>query len=102
MKEYRVIKEFTPIFTRVLIKREDANLLKKAGDAKIILPDKVKDAYQSAEGVIVKVGDDCTDEVKALIGAKVLFAKFGGEDMIINDEQHVLLDQGDIFGKVER
>lgn len=102
MKEYRVIKEFTPIFTRVLIKREDASLLKKAGDAKIILPDKIKDSYQSAEGVIVKVGDDCVDEVKSLIGSKVLFAKFNGEDMIINDEQHVLLDQGDIFGKVER
>lgn len=102
MKDYKVIKEFTPLFTKVLIKREDANLLKKMGDAKLIIPDQVKSAYQSAEGVIVRTGDDCADEVKALIGEKVLFAKFGGEDMIINDEQHVLLDQADIFGKVVR
>lgn len=101
-KQYKSIKDFTPIFGRVLIKREAANLHKKMTDAKIIIPDKVKDAYQSSEGILMKCGDTCADEVKALIGKKVLFAKFSGEDFLINGEDYVLLNEGDIFGKVDR
>lgn len=101
-REFKVIREFTPIFDRILIKRDDASLTKKMTDAKLIIPDTVKAQYQSSEGVLVKCGDDCCEGIKKLIGERVLFAKFSGEDMIINGEEYVLMSEGDIFGKVER
>jgi chaperonin GroES len=96
-KNYR---DFTPCFDRILLKREDSALSKKTTNAGLLLPEQIKDRYKSSEGVLVKIGDECRDSVKAMLGKKVLFAKYSGEDLQLNGEDYVLATEGDIFGEL--
>lgn len=92
-------QEFDPIFDRVLIKRFESALLKKSKKAGIVLPDTVQSKYQASSGVLIKCGEECRDVVKALLGRKVLFAKYSGEDITIDGEEYFLATDGDIFGE---
>lgn len=93
-------KDFNPIFDRVLIKRDDSSLQKKTEKAKLILPDTMKGKYQSSEGVLVKCGSECRQEVLDLLGKPVLFSKFSGDDIVIGGKEYVLATDGDIFGGI--
>lgn len=95
------MSKFTPIFDRVVIKRSDSNLKKNADKSGIILPDTVKNSYEAVQGVLLKCGDTCADEVKALVGKEVLFAGFSGQDMEIDGEKVLLATDRDIFGGLE-
>lgn len=96
--------EFVPIFDRVVIKRDKSALQRRADRANIITPDKVKSSYQSSEGTLVRVGEDCCELVKGLVGKRILFAKYSGDDLPDNwygdDDQYVLAHEGDIFGEI--
>lgn len=96
-----MIKEFIPIFDRVLIKRQKSSLERKTDKASIILPDNVKDAYKSSEGVLIKAGEDCCEVVQNLLGKAILFAKYSGDDLKINGDDYVLASERDIFGEVK-
>lgn len=91
---------FTPIFDRVLIKRCDSSLSKKVSKVGLVLPDNVKDSYKASQGTIVVCGDSCHDDVKNLIGKEVLFARYSGDDIVLNGEEYVLLSDRDIFGGI--
>lgn len=93
-------KQFAPIFDRVLIKRDDSSLQRKTEKSGLVLPDQIKDKYQSSEGTLVKCGNDCHPDVIAMIGEKVLFAKFSGDDLTLNNENFVLATDKDIFGGI--
>jgi chaperonin GroES len=96
-----MIKEFDPIFDRVLIKREKSSLERKTDKANILLPENVRGAYKSSEGTLVKVGEDCSEVVKELLGKNILFAKYSGDDLKINGDDYVLASERDIFGEVK-
>lgn len=95
------MRDFTPCFDRVLIKREDSALSKKVSGAGLVLPETVSDRYKSSEGILVKVGEECRDSVMQMVGKKILFAKFSGEDLRLNGEDYVLATESDIFGELE-
>ena len=94
---------FEPIFTRIVVKREESALERKLDNAGLITPDNTKSSYQSSEGVLIKAGEDCCERVKELIGKKILFAKYSGDDLpedwFGDDDQYVLMDEADIFGE---
>ncbi len=92
---------FTPIFDRVLIKRSDSSLNKKAGKAGLIVPDSVSDKYKSSQGTLVLVGDDCADVVKDLLGKQVLFARYSGDEIMLDGEEYLLATDRDIFGGID-
>jgi chaperonin GroES len=94
-------KNFTPIFDRVLIKRDKSALERKVQKAGLITPDNVKDNYKSSEGILVKCADDCDERVKALTGKRILFARYMGDDIKIGDEEFVLCTDADIFGELK-
>lgn len=92
---------FTPIFDRVVIKRHDSALEKKTQKAGLILPEKISDQYKSSVGTLVMCGDGCADEVKDLIGKSVLFARYSGDEIKVNDEEFLLATDRDIFGGID-
>ena len=93
-------KDFNPIFDRVLIKREKSNIEKRADRAGIIMTDQSKSNFQASEGVLVKCGDGCHEDVKNMIGKAILFSKFSGDDIKIGNNEYVLATDKDVFGEI--
>lgn len=92
---------FTPIFDRVLIRRHDSALQKKTEKAGLILPDNAKDKYKSSIGTLVLCGADCHEDVQNLLGKAVLFARYSGDEIKLNDEEFLLATDRDIFGGID-
>jgi len=88
-----------PLHDRILIKRVEEKETVKGG---IIIPDSAKEKPQ--EGTVIAVGAGKLDddgkriplEVKA--GDKVLFGKYSGNEIKIDDVEHVILREDDILG----
>ena len=91
-----------PLGDRVLVKPLEAKEVKKGG---IIIPDTVKEKPQ--EGEIIALGTGrITDEGKKIsmevkIGEKILFKKYGGDEIKIGDVEHKILERDDILAVIE-
>ena len=88
-----------PLGDRVLMQAIEKNETKKSG---IIIPDTAKEKPQ--EGNIIAVGKGkMTDDGKVLsmdvkVGDKVLYGKYSGTEIKINDEEYIIMQQEDILG----
>ncbi|MGM0640974.1 MAG: co-chaperone GroES [Thermotogota bacterium] len=84
-----------PLGNRLLIKPV---VEEKKTESGIVLPDSAKEKPQRA--LVVEVGtlDDDYDINK---GDKVIFAKFAGTEIQMNDEDHIIIDVEDILAKIE-
>ncbi|MBB4211147.1 co-chaperone GroES [Rhodothalassium salexigens] len=93
---------FRPLHDRVLIRRVESEE-KTAGG--IIIPDTAKEKPQ--EGEVLAVGPGAKNdkgEVAPLDvkqGDKVLFAKWGGQEITIDGEDLLILKESDILGIVD-
>ena len=93
---------FRPLHDRVVVRRVDSEE-KTAGG--IIIPDTAKE--KPSEGVIVSVGPGARDEdgkhivpdVKA--GDRVLFGKWSGTEIKIDNEDMLIMKESDIMGVIE-
>jgi len=91
--------KITPLGDRVLVKPSAGEDVSSGG---ILLPDTAKEKPQ--EGTVLAVGtgrvlDDGTKvpmEVKA--GDKVLYGKYSGTEIKIDNEDHLILTERDILG----
>ena len=90
---------FTPLHDRVVVRRLESDE-KTAGG--LIIPDSAKE--KPAEGEVVSVGAGARDEAGARIpmdikaGDKVLFGKWSGTEVKINDEDMLIMKESDILG----
>ncbi len=92
---------FRPLHDRVVVRRVDSEE-KTAGG--IIIPDTAKE--KPSEGVIVSVGPGARDEdgkyivpdVKA--GDRVLFGKWSGTEIKIDNEDMLIMKESDIMGVI--
>ncbi len=90
---------FTPLHDRVVVRRLESEE-KTAGG--LIIPDSAKE--KPAEGEVVSVGAGARDEsgnrvpmdIKA--GDKVLFGKWSGTEVKINEEDMLIMKESDILG----
>jgi chaperonin GroES len=88
-----------PLGDRVLVKPQEAKETKRGG---IIIPDSAKEKPQ--EGLVVATGKGKTTEdgkvlpmdVKA--GDKILYGKYSGSEIKIDDEDYLIMHQDDILG----
>jgi chaperonin GroES len=88
-----------PLSDRVLVKRLEELEPKKGG---IIIPDTAKE--KPMEGKVIAIGPGKLDdkgkrvpiEVKA--GDRVLFGKYAGTEIKIDDDEHVILGSDEILG----
>lgn len=90
-----------PLADRVVVKPLEAEEQKKGG---IIIPDTAKEKPQ--QGEIIEVGTGrVTDEGKRLEfevkkGDKVLYGKYSGTEVTINDEDLLIMRESDILAVV--
>jgi len=91
-----------PLYDRVLVKRLEEEEVKKGG---IIIPDTAKEKPQRGKVVAVgegKVGDDGKRrplEVKE--GDVVLFGKYAGTEIKIDDEEYLIMREDEILGIIQ-
>ena len=91
-----------PLHDRLIVQRIEEKETVKGG---IIIPDTAKEKPQ--EGRVVAVGKGKTTEQGKLVvpdvkaGDKILFGKYSGSEVKIDDEEHLILREDDILGVIE-
>ncbi|OIO19259.1 MAG: co-chaperone GroES [Candidatus Magasanikbacteria bacterium CG_4_10_14_0_8_um_filter_32_14] len=87
-----------PLGDRILVKPQAEEEKTASG---IFLPDTV-DKEKKAEGQIIALGNgEKLAKLGLSVGMKVLFKKWGGEEIKINDEEYKILDHVDVIAVVE-
>jgi chaperonin GroES len=91
-----------PLGDRVLVKRDEPETITKGG---IIIPDNAQE--KQAKGKVVAVGKgnrDVNGNIHTLdvkVGDKILFSKFAGTEVKIDDENLIIMKEIDILGIIE-
>ncbi len=91
-------KKLTPIGDRVVVKPEPEEQKTKSG---IVLPDTAKE--KPSEGTVVAVGTgrifDNGQKVplEVKIGDKIIYSKYGGSEVKIDEEEFIILSERDIL-----
>ena len=87
-----------PLSDRVIVKAEAAEEKTASG---IILPDTAKEKPQ--EGKVVAVGpgkiSDSGNTIKMTVkvGDKVLYGKYSGTEVIVDNQEYLIMKENDIF-----
>ena len=90
-----------PLFDRVILKQLEAEETTKSG---IVLPGTAKEKPQQAEVVAVGPGgivDGKEVKMEVAVGNKVIYSKYAGTDVKLEDEEYVIVRQNDILAVVE-
>jgi chaperonin GroES len=93
--------KFKPLSDRILVKRTEPEEEVRGG---LVIPDTAKEKPQ--EGKVVAVGDgkvlDNGEKVKMAVkvGQQILFGKFSGTEVTIDDEEYLILREDDVLGIV--
>ena len=91
-----------PLYDRVLIKRIEEKEQKKGT---IIIPDTAKE--KPMEGKVVAVGAGAVNKegkrtpLEVKVGDRVLFGKYAGTEIKIDDQEHVILREDEVLGILE-
>lgn len=94
-------KKLSPIGDRVVVKPEPEEQKTKSG---IVLPDSAKEKPQ--EGTVVAVGSgrvlDSGQKVplEVKVGDKIIYSKYGGTEVKIDDEELIFLSEREILSKI--
>ncbi|PNR95856.1 co-chaperone GroES [Petrotoga sp. 9PWA.NaAc.5.4] len=84
-----------PLGNRLLIKPITEEKKTEGG---IVLPDSAKEKPQKAE--VIQIGK-LEDDYDLKIGDKVIFSKYAGTEIKIEDEDYIIIDVDDVLAKVE-
>uniref|UniRef100_A0ACD5ZJ70 Uncharacterized protein n=1 Tax=Avena sativa TaxID=4498 RepID=A0ACD5ZJ70_AVESA len=96
--KYTTVK---PLADRVLLKTKSAELKTTGG---ILLPSTAQSKPQSGEVVAIGEGriiGESKVEVSIQIGAQVVYSKYAGTEVELNDSNHLILKEDDIIGILE-
>ena len=93
--------KLVPLFDRVVLKPLVAEETTKSG---IVLPGQAKEKPQQAEVIAVGPGGvvdgkEITMQVK--VGDKVIYSKYSGTDVELEEEKFVVVKQNDILAVIE-
>jgi len=92
--------QLTPLHDRVLIRRLEEKESVRGG---IIIPDTAKEKPQ--EGEVMAVGAGKIEKGKRVpldvkVGDRILFGKYTGNDITIDDQEYLILREEEILAKV--
>jgi chaperonin GroES len=96
------VSKVRPLGDRILVKRVESENKTKGG---IIIPDTAKE--KPAEGIVVAVGpgavadDGRRREPVLKQGDRVLFTKYGGTDVKLDGEDHLIMRESDVLAVIE-
>jgi chaperonin GroES len=102
MKGVLISMNIRPLEDRVLVKPLEQGETKKGG---IIIPDSAKEKPE--EGKVVAVGPGKVLEngqkkpVDVKKGDKILFSKYAGNEITVNDEKHLIMKEDEILAVLE-
>ncbi len=84
-----------PLGSRLLIKpiKEE-----KKTDGGIVLPDTAKEKPMKAE--VIEVGKE-VEEIDVKPTDKVLYSKYAGTEIKIDDDDYIIIDEDDVLAKIE-
>ena len=93
--------KLVPLFDRVVLKQLEAEETTKSG---IVLPGQAKEKPQQAEVIAVGPGGvvdgkEITMQVK--VGDKVIYSKYSGTEVELDNEKYVVVKQNDILAVIE-
>lgn len=90
----------TPLHDRVLVRRLEEKEVVKGG---IIIPDTAKEKPQ--EGEVIAVGNGRREKGELIPldvkpGDRILFGKYSGNDIKIDEEEYLILKEDEILAKI--
>ena len=91
-----------PLYDRLLVKRIEEKEVKRGG---IIIPDSAKE--KPMEGKVIAVGsgrvekDGKTTPLQVKVGDRILFGKYAGTEIKIDEKEHVILREDEVLGIIE-
>jgi len=90
-----------PLYDRVLLKRIEIKEQNKGG---IIIPDTAKE--KPMEGKVIAVGSGRLEKgervkLEVKVGDKVLFGKYAGQEIKIDDVEHIILKEEEVLGIIK-
>ena len=65
----------------------------------LIIPDTAKEKPRMGKVVAVGTDEDLQEIIK--VGDNILFAKYGGEDITVGDDEFKIVQRGDILAVIE-
>lgn len=90
-----------PLYDRVLVKRVEEKEQRQGG---IIIPDTAKE--KPMEGKVIAVGSGRIEKdgkripMEVKVGDRVLFGKYSGTEIKIEDVEHVILREDEVLGVI--
>jgi len=92
--------QVTPLHDRVLVRRLEGKESAKGG---IIIPDTAKEKPQ--EGEVMAVGAGKIEDGKRIpldvkTGDRILFGKYTGTDITVDDQEYLILREEEVLAKV--
>ena len=94
--------KFRPLYDRIMVERVEEEEKTKSG---IIIPDAAREKQQ--RGKVVAVGKGRVNEKGEILkldvkeGDVVLFEKYGGEEIKIDNKEYVILKEESVVGVIE-
>ncbi|MCH5344058.1 MAG: co-chaperone GroES [Acetatifactor sp.] len=93
--------KLVPLGDRVVLKQLEAEETTKSG---IVLPGQNKEKPQQAEVIAVGPGgmmDGKEIKMQVKVGDQVIFSKYSGNEVKIDDEEYIIVKQNDILAVIE-
>lgn len=87
----------SPLGDNVLVKVQKMEKKTKSG---IVLPESADDEKPQI-GEVMAVGDD-NEKIKVRIGQKIIFAKYTGTEIKLDNEEYLILKSEDILAVVQQ
>jgi len=84
---------FQPLGQRVLVKRVEEEAKTASG---IIIPDNAKEKPSNA--TVIAVSNEVKEDGEVSVGDTVVFGKYSGTEIVVDGEDHLVLDVDDIVG----
>ena len=94
--------KLVPLGDRVVLKQLVAEETTKSG---IVLPGQNKEKPQQAEVVAVGPGglvDGKEVTMNVAVGNQVIYSKYAGTDVEVDDEEYIIVKQSDILAVIEK
>ena len=90
----------TPLHDRVVVRRLEERETAKGG---IIIPDTAKEKPQ--EGEVMAIGAGKVEKGKRVpldvkVGDRILFGKYTGNDILVDDQEYLILREEEILAKI--
>ena len=93
--------KLSPLGDRVVLKQLEAEETTKSG---IVLPGQSKEKPQQAEVIAVGPGgivDGKEIAMQVKVGQKVIYSKYAGTEVKLDDEEFIIVKQNDVLAVIE-